>query len=154
MIIDSLQDFCSFLNKISPILAIDLGEKKLGFSISDHSYKMALPAYVVKVSSEKDKIEAIVSAIMKYKACALVVGIPFNMNGSESEQTTKIRKFAQNLAAKIALPIYLQDERLTSRAAHSLLKETGMKRRERDAVDDSVAASLILDTVIQRINII
>jgi putative holliday junction resolvase len=151
MITVSLQEFYHFFNETSPLLAVDIGDKKLGFAISDMNYKMALPIDVIIAPENNDKIQSILLKIESYKPCGVVVGLPFNMDGSESHQTQKVLKLMKQLAQSSDIPIYLQDERLTSFAAHSILKQVGMKRKDRDKIDDQVAASLILETVLSKI---
>lgn len=79
---------------------------------------------------------------------AIVIGLPINMDGTKSEQTILTEKFAEKLEKRSNLPIFLQDERLTSKAADNLLKGFGLKRKDRNNQDDLAAASLILETVL------
>ena len=81
--------------------------------------------------------------------CAIVVGLPVNMDGTNSEQTKIVVNFVNKLAKKTNLPIYLQDERLTSKAADSLLRNMGFNRKQRNERDDMAAASMILETTLE-----
>jgi putative Holliday junction resolvase len=74
--------------------------------------------------------------------------MPFNMDGTSSLQTQIVQKFATSMEEKTDLPIFLQDERLTSRAADSFLKSFGQSRKTRNNNDDSVAASMILESTL------
>jgi putative Holliday junction resolvase len=71
------------------------------------------------------------------------------MDGTKSEQTTIVEKFAEKLEKRTNLPIFFQDERLTSRAADNLLKSFGIKRKNRNESDDLTAASMILETTLK-----
>ena len=108
---------------------------------------MAMPLEVLRFDHDKQKIAHILNLLQTGNVCAIVIGLPLNMDGTDSEQTTKVRAFAAKLAALCQQPIYMQDERMTSSAANSLLKGMGMSRKDRHQVDDQVAACLILESV-------
>lgn len=151
MIKESLQDFYANLEANMPILGIDYGKRKLGFAISDPSQNISVPLEIASFDKEDQKIAYIISMIEKHKICGIVIGKPVNMDGTASEGSRLIQKFAHFLADSCKLPIFLQDERLTTRAAHSLLKSAGINRKDRDELDDQISASLILETVIDSI---
>ena len=73
------------------------------------------------------------------------------MDGTSSSQAKIVTSFVNKLAKETNLPIYLQDERLTSRAADNMLKNMGFNRRQRNERDDMAAASLILETVLESV---
>lgn len=152
MIIDSLQGFYQLLQKGKPILAIDYGSKKLGIAISDPSHILSMPFTLIAKNSDEDKLKNIIQITQNIHACAIILGLPINMDGSNSTQTLKIQQFANKLSQKTDLPIYLQDERLTSKAANNFLKEFGLNRKKRNELDDLTAASMILETSLNRIN--
>ncbi len=147
MITTSLQEFCQYFVPNAPILALDMGEKKVGFAISDRSRVMAMPLEVLRFENDKKKIAYIIGLLEKHKPCAIVIGLPLNMDGTDSEQTIKVREFASKLATLCKQVIYMQDERMTSSAANSLLKSIGMNRKDRHQMDDQVAACMILESV-------
>lgn len=151
MITTSLQEFCKYFKPNAPIIAIDMGEKKVGFAMTDMSRVMAMPMEVLRFDCDKQKISHISSLIAKHKPCAIVIGLPLNMDGTDSDQTVKVRAFAEKLSMKSDLPIYMQDERMTSSAANSLLKSIGMSRKDRHQMDDQVAACLILESVLDNL---
>lgn len=148
MIKETLQEFCASLGPNMPILGIDYGKVKLGFAISDPSRNISVPLEVGSFNKEEEKILYIVNLVDKHKICGLVIGKPVNMDGTDSESSKKIEKFTNLLQQSTELPIFLQDERLSTKAAHSLLKSVGINRKARDEVDDQISASLILETVI------
>lgn len=145
MITYNIQDFILTIPQIGKILAIDFGTKKLGIAVSNHERTMSLPLSVISAN-----MNALTDMIKSQNPSAIVIGMPVNMDGSASSSTDMVNKFADQLFALTGLTILLQDERLTSRAATQLLKDAGMKRRVRDAVDDCIAACMILDTVLSR----
>jgi len=148
MITTSLQEFCQYFKQNSPLMAIDMGEKKVGFALTDMNRIMAMPVEVLRFDNDKQKIEHILGLLAKHKPCGIVIGLPLNMDGTDSDQTTKVRSFAEKLSTKCDLQIYMQDERMTSSAANSLLKSMGMNRKDRHQIDDQVAACLILESVL------
>ena len=147
MITTSLQEFCKYFVPNAPILAIDMGEKKVGFALSDRNRVMAMPLEVLRFDGDKKKLAYIVTLLQQNKVCSIVIGLPLNMDGTDSEQTTKVRAFAAKLSELCDQPIYMQDERMTSSAANSLLKGMGMNRKDRHQIDDQVAACMILESV-------
>jgi len=96
-------------------------------------------------------VDRIIDFIVKNNICAIVVGLPVNMDGTSSSQAKIVTSFVNKLAKETNLPIYLQDERLTSRAADNMLKNMGLNRRQRNERDDMAAASLILETVLESV---
>lgn len=148
MITRNIQDFYKEL-KNGRLLAVDYGSKKLGFAISDDNNIMALPQGIEFCKDHLSQINLVLKKITSQNIAGIVVGLPLNMDGSESEQSILCTKFATKIAKESNLPVYLQDERLTSKAANQSLKMLGMKRRERDAQDDRVAASMILESTLE-----
>ena len=148
MIIENLQEFYQLLTPRQPIISIDYGAKKMGIAISNQERSIAMPLLIIKESMEKDKINTILNLLKTYSLCGIVIGWPISMNGQENSQTLEVHNFTKNLSKASALPIYLQDERLTSMAANSLLKSFGIKRKERHKHDDMIAASMILETTL------
>ncbi len=148
MVIESINEFYSLLNKDQAILAIDYGSKKIGTAISTPDHKMAMPYSIITLDKEHEKINKINDIITQNNICAIVIGLPLNMDGSTSAQTNIVKKFVDKIAKKLQLPIFLQDERLTSKAANNLLKIMGLNRKQRNQKDDMTAASLILETTL------
>ena len=149
MIATTLQEFYEALLPNSPIIGIDYGAKKMGIAISDPGRVMAVPLEVASLDKEKAKLDYIASLVAKYKAGGIVLGLPTYIDGTASSQTNTVNVFAKKLSSLITVPIFLQDERLSTAAAQSLLRDTGMKRKQRDLIDDKIAASLILEQVVQ-----
>lgn len=148
MIIDTLQEFCTFFKAGQPLIGIDYGQKKIGLAISTPDHQISLPLQLLTGDSEKRKLSHIVEITKNKNICAIVVGLPLNMDGTKSDQTIIVEKFAEKLEKRTNLPIFFQDERLTSRAADNLLKSFGIKRKNRNEHDDLTAASMILETTL------
>lgn len=151
MIINSLQEFYQFFQKGKPVLSIDYGLKKVGIALSTPDHSLPAPYIVIEEESDKKKITSILNIIGEKNICAIVLGLPINMDGTKSDQTIIVENFAVKMTKRINLPIFMQDERLTSRAADSLLKDFGISRKNRNAMDDLAAASMILETTLDSI---
>ena len=146
MITSDIQEFCHNLGDFGLILGIDFGTKKLGIAISNPERTMSLPISIIP-----HEIHQIESTIKQYKPLGIVVGLPVNMDGTMGAQAELVRKFAQKLLCNFGLPIFLQDERLTTRAAGNALRVLGLNRKQRDERDDQVAAAMILETTLASI---
>lgn len=147
MITSNIQEFCKFLKKSFPIVSLDFGERKIGVAVSNKEHTMSLPIDVIE-----NNITSISETVMKYNPCAIVIGLPVNMDGStENSSIDKVHNFAKSIYEKLSLPIFLQDERLTSKTADNLLKDLGLSRKNRNKIDDKIAASMILDSALGNI---
>lgn len=149
MIIKTLKEFSKLIKFDQPVIGIDYGLKKTGLAISSLDHQVSLPLYLIKNHSERDKINFLIQMIQDQNVCAIVIGLPLNMDATESSQTIIVKKFANKLVTKTKLPVFLQDERITSKAANSLLKSYNIKRKMRNSIDDLVSASMILETILK-----
>ncbi len=154
MIIYNLQEFCQLLKINRPILSIDYGEKKIGVAISSCNHLVAFPLQVISGLDMTSKISDIRHLVKLHLAEAVVIGLPLQMSGEKGAQAQLVQNFAESLNEAINLPIYLQDERLTSRAADNLLKDAGFNRKRRNQMDDAIAATMILETTLSSIALI
>ena len=127
-----------------PILALDLGEKLVGAAISDERFITTKRLPPLKRSSWKKLLQDIRKLVERFDAQTIVVGLPLRLDGSEGEAAKNVRRLASNLARSVVLPVYLQDERLTSFAATENLKAEGMKPEDIPALIDGEAAATIL----------
>lgn len=125
-------------------LGLDVGEKTIGVAVSDPLGWTAQGLLTIKRKGRDEDFSRLREIIVQQNVKAIVVGLPRNMNGSDSEQTEKVRRFIQELKEEFALPVYPWDERLTTVAAEKLLLEADMSRRRRKQVVDKMAAALIL----------
>jgi putative Holliday junction resolvase len=94
----------------------------------------------------KDDMRSLARLCRRYGCTAIVSGNPLHLSGESSPQADKNRAFAQELARLTALPLYLWDERLTTREAHQILYAAGKSRQEQKPLVDQVAAVLILQS--------
>ncbi|MDX2049682.1 MAG: Holliday junction resolvase RuvX [Rickettsiaceae bacterium] len=131
------------------IIGIDYGEKKIGIAISSPDRSYALP--LCRITNKQDpKIFAseIKNIVISRSVVGIVIGYAVHIDGNKTQSSQKIENVADTLANYLKLPIYFQEERRTSRLADSLLKIAGLRRKERNAQDDLVAATIILDSAL------
>jgi putative Holliday junction resolvase len=127
-----------------PILALDLGEKLVGAAISDERLITTKRLPPLKRSNWKKLLQDVRDLLERFDAKTIVVGLPLSMDGSEGDAAKNVRHLALNLAKSVQQPVYLQDERLTSRAAMENLISEGVQPEEIPALIDGEAAAMIL----------
>lgn len=126
-------------------LGIDYGTKRIGIALSDPDGRIASPVRVLRAAgSPSADADAVMAAARELEASDFVVGLPLNMDGTESEQTKTTRAFVAALETRTSSTIHIHDERLTSHAADALLAERDLTRKKRKARQDAVAAAIIL----------
>jgi putative Holliday junction resolvase len=126
------------------ILALDLGAKRIGVAISDELQMTARGVRVFTRETTEKLLAAVRKLIEEFDAVAMVIGLPLNFDGSESAGATAARQIADYLSDNLSIPVHLQDERLTSRAAEDNLREQGYDWKEIKKLVDQEAAAIIL----------
>lgn len=127
------------------ILALDVGDKRIGIAVSDAMRLIATPHSVYTRVGYGPDVKHIQRLCQETQANLIVCGLPRNMDGSEGFQAEKVKAFAEQLTAH-GLPVVFQDERLSTVSAHQALIEGGMRREDRKGTVDKVAAAVILQT--------
>jgi putative Holliday junction resolvase len=150
MITSNLQEFYNF-SLLGSIICIDYGTKKSGIALSDNNRLLSIPFCTITSNGVIDCVSQINKIIIKKNPKSIVLGLPLYLNGTESKQTEITKKFAIYLKEHTKLPIFLQDERLSSRGAENYLKDFNFNRKEREKMSDMTSASFILEIVLQRI---
>lgn len=147
MIFESAPDFRAALPDGGVLIGLDLGTKTIGTAFCDAGWSFASPADLIKRSKfSKDKA-ALVAAIATRATKGIVIGLPLNMDGSESPRSQSTRAFAKNID-DIGLPILLKDERWSTQAIEREMIAADMSRAKRAEKIDSGAASFILQGAI------
>jgi putative Holliday junction resolvase len=126
------------------IAALDVGDARIGVAICDELGITTRGVGVVRRVGGVRDFEAIARLLAPFAPERVVVGLPLNMDGSEGPQAAKVRRFAIRLSEHLGLPADLWDERLTTVEAEDLLRETGVKHKDRRGLVDQVAAAGIL----------
>ncbi|MCG8426524.1 MAG: Holliday junction resolvase RuvX [Chromatiales bacterium] len=127
---------------MSNVLGFDYGTAKIGVAIGQTLINTARPLKTLRAVQQKPDWNAIGRLIEEWQPEALIVGVPFNMDDSEAEVAPRAKRFARQLEGRYHLPVFLVDERLTSRMAKTELGRAPKKIEELDAI----AAKLILET--------
>jgi putative Holliday junction resolvase len=138
------------LYDVGRVAGLDVGERRIGIAISDVTRTLARPVSVLRTSGlAGDAVDRAVVELQRLAAeedglTSLVVGLPRRLDGSPNDMTPRVEAFAAALGARTALPIVLQDERLTSREAESRLALRERDWRARKKQLDAAAAAIIL----------
>ncbi|MBD8699428.1 Holliday junction resolvase RuvX [Sphingomonas sp. CFBP 13714] len=129
------------------LIGLDVGTKTIGTALCDAGWSFASPASLIRRTKfQKDKA-ALAEIITAQKVVGLVIGLPINLDGSESPRSQSTRAFAQNLK-DMGLPILLQDERWSTVAVTRTLIEQDASRAKRAELVDKMAAAYILQGAI------
>ena len=134
------------------ILAIDPGTKRVGLAITDEKRIVATPLAAIDRTSWKKLLSEIKAVIASYDAAAVVVGLPLNTDGSESFMSDEARKMAEKFSLSLEIPVYLQDERVTSYEARARLWQRGIEPSKTKQFVDSEAAAIILADFLDRLS--
>ena len=152
MIFDAVADFLELLPDGGVLIGLDIGTKTIGTAFCDAGWTFASPADLIRRSKfSKDK--ALLSAAIATRPTrGIVIGLPLNMDGSESPRSQSSRAFARNIA-DLGLPILLRDERWSTQAVERDMIAADMSRAKRAEKIDSGAAAFILQGAIDALTI-
>lgn len=131
------------------ILGLDLGQARIGVAISDPDRHMAVPLGTVRTGAPDD-VKALAAMVKEHEVVAIVVGQPLALSGRKGEAADHAEKFAQALRDFLRIPVFLQDERLTTVQADRRLAERGLRGKDRRRVVDQTAATFILQAYLDR----
>ena len=128
-------------NRLSRILGLDYGERRIGLALSDPLGIIAKPLTVIDRQKTADHISKISEIISERKVTSIVVGLPLTLKGQYSKQTEIVLDFIEQLKADLKIPILTVDERLSSIAAEKSLQAQSVKTgHEKGRVDETAAA--------------
>ncbi len=144
MITEETAAFARALPPRHRVLGLDLGTRTIGMALSDPGRVIATPLATIRRGKFAACAARLGDLCAEHEAGGIVLGLPLNMNGSEGPRAQATRAFARNLVARLALPILLWDERLSTSAVTRTLIEADLSRRRRAQVVDKVAAAYIL----------
>ena len=133
------------------ILAIDWGERRIGFAISDPRGVIATPAgFLTRRAGKRPPIAKLIEKAKQLEATAFVLGLPLDKNGDDTPRAAEVRSVATELAKRTGLPVDLVDERFTTAAARRAVHELGGKPKERRGDVDALAATVLLQHALAR----
>ena len=134
------------------IIALDIGDVRIGVAVSDLMRIIANPRETYIRKNEDADIEYFIQLAKKEEADTFVVGLPINMDGTEGPRVELCRAFGEKLKEKSGLKVEYQDERLTTVTAERMLIEADVRRDKRKQVIDKVAATIILESYLNRMS--
>jgi len=141
------------LNTKGAILGVDFGDKRTGLAVCDPSRIIATAIGVISVGGIEKTADEVAKITRERCVCAVVVGLPVNMDGSEGFRAARYRKFAWLLEERLGegIPVLLFDERMTTMTASRFLNETNTRGQKRKDVIDALSAQIILQNFIDKL---
>jgi putative Holliday junction resolvase len=132
-------------------LALDVGSRRIGVAVSDELGLTAQPVMTLeRRRNPRDDLRSLARLARRFGVAGIVVGNPLHMSGEPSPRSLRTQAFAKELGDLAKLPIHLWDERLTTHEAHQMLYQAGHARQDHKQVVDQVAATLILQSFLDR----
>jgi putative Holliday junction resolvase len=126
------------------VLAIDMGSRRVGLAVSDELCLTIRTLPALPRTPWKRLLSSIAELCEQFDVRSIVLGLPLRMDGTEGDAANEVRRVGRNLQLSLKLPLFFQDERLTSKDAESSLRERGLRAFEISGRIDSEAASIIL----------
>lgn len=151
MIFDTIEGFAAALAPMQAVAGLDLGTKTIGVAVSDSFLTVASPLETIRRKKFGVDAAQLLEIAKDRGLGGFVLGLPYNMDGTEGPRCQSTRAFARNLARLTELPIGFWDERLSTVAAERALLEADTSRAKRAEVIDHVAAGYILQGVLDRL---
>ncbi|MCV2893998.1 Holliday junction resolvase RuvX [Lentibacter sp. XHP0401] len=152
MICETAEDFAAALPDFGALMGLDLGDKTIGLAVSDTFRSSASPLLTIRRKKFTPDATEMLARASERNIAGLVLGLPRNMDGSEGARCQSTRAFARSLTRLTDLPITYWDERLSTVAAERALIEADTSRKRRAEVIDHVAASYILQGLLDRLS--
>jgi putative Holliday junction resolvase len=151
MIVRNPADLKPMLKPGQALLGLDLGTKTIGLARCDRSLMFAAPLETIRRAKFTKDAEELIAIIEREEIGGLVLGLPFNMDGTEGPRCQSTRQFATNLLSKIDIPIAFWDERMSTQAVTRTLLENDTTRKRRAELVDKMAAAYILQGALDAI---
>lgn len=133
-------------------LALDIGETRVGIAVSDSTGRIASPVKVLPAPEVTGMAKTFRYVLEDYEPDVLVSGRPMTMAGERGPQAERVEQIAQQISEKLDLPLYFEDERLSSAEAKRILREQGLNEKQMRGKVDMIAASLFLQSWLDRRN--
>jgi putative holliday junction resolvase len=130
---------------MSRIIALDVGDKRIGVALSDPLGLTAEPLMVItRTASIKADLRTVEELLQQHEVSKIVIGMPVMLAGQEGVQAGKVREFVERLSRRVRIPVVTWDERLSTVEAERLLLRADQSRSKRKQVIDKIAAAVIL----------
>ncbi len=131
-------------------LGVDFGEKRIGLAICDPSETLVSPLGRIDRRDDAQAADEIARTVREEEAGAVVVGLPANMDDTEGPQAARVRRFIEVLAARLTVPLHLQNEQLSTFVADERLDGRELTKAGRRRRQDALAAAVILEDFLKR----
>lgn len=132
------------------MLGIDLGDAHIGLAISDPDRRVAVPHGTIRVGQPPGELKAVAEIVRDLDITTVVVGHPRSMSGASGPRAQQAEAFAEALRGAVAVPVDLQDERLSTVEAERALRQGGVSGKRRRSLVDESAAAVILGAWLDR----
>jgi putative Holliday junction resolvase len=130
------------------LLALDLGQKRVGLAVSDERRITVRPLPALRRTNWKQLLRAVAETVKAFDAQALVIGLPLRLDGTEGVAAQGARRLARNFELSLGVPVYLQDERLSSVEAEEELRAAGLAGDDlKERLDGESAAVILRDFI-------
>jgi putative Holliday junction resolvase len=148
----TLEELAAALPPKGRLMGLDLGTKTIGLALSDVERRLSSPLDTIRRTKFTKDAEALLARASDFDVCALVVGLPLNMDGGEGPRAQATRAFMRNLGPRTQLPFVYWDERLSTAAVTRELIAQDASRAKRAEVVDRMAAAYILQGALDRLS--
>ena len=128
------------------ILGLDIGERRIGVALSDAMNIIAMGMDTIDRKNEKNVVEKIKKIVEQHDVSKIIVGMPFNMNGTKGDSARSVESFIESLKKEIFVEIEFLDERLTTVQGERILLEADISRAKRRLSIDKISSQIILQT--------
>ena len=135
------------------IMALDVGDSRIGVALSDPLEMLASPLTIIKRLNEASDVRSIVNLVNENKAGRLIVGLPLSLSGEAGMQAQKVKDFAEKLVSVLSIPLEMVDESFSTVTAREYMRETGRKKDRFKKKDDAVAAAVILQSYLDEASV-
>jgi putative Holliday junction resolvase len=126
-----------------------MGSKRVGLAVSDELRLTVRPLQPLPRTPWKRLLSSLAELCVRFDVRSIVLGLPLRLDGTEGDAAVEVRRIARNLQLSLKLPLFYQDERLTSKDAEASLRERGLQGFEISGRIDSEAASIILSDFLE-----
>lgn len=146
-----IEDIAQRLPARGRLIGVDLGAKTIGLAVSDVERRIASPLKTLKRAAFEKDAEGLIAVCREYGVAGIVVGLPLDLEGRDTQRAQSARAFGRNLSTKFDIPIAFWDERFSTAAVERALIEKDVSRARRALVIDKMAAAYILQGALDRL---
>ena len=151
MIYTNISEFKKQIPSYGRLIGLDVGTKRIGVAISDTHRIISSPLEIIERINIKKDINKLISVMRKHEVIGIIMGLPLKLDGNENDMCQMVKNLSSKLAKEVEIPIFLQDERMSTQSAERVLGEYSLSWLKKTKVEDKVAASFILQASIDQL---